>query len=218
MGKAACFFVVLSFDLARSQMVLLCHLMIGQPELGSESGPGHIHFTLQLPSFRSRHPGTAGLLRARLCSIQYLCPLAAAHQMPRTSIQPTVAIQRASCQLAYAGRRKRCPAGDHVESDCRIPRRRARRYSGLDGRSAFRGHAKNGRGLSKGAHHACWRRKTEAPKSECTRKADTTHPDADGKSQTRVGSETRYTTSRVWVLLFRDFPLCIYPPSSSSSE
>ena len=108
MGKAACFFVVLSFDLARSQMVLLCHLMIGQPELGSESGPGHIHFTLQLPSFRSRHPGTAGLLRARLCSIQYLCPLAAAHQMPRTSIQPTVAIQRASCQLAYAGRRKGC--------------------------------------------------------------------------------------------------------------
>ena len=154
MGKAACFFVVLSFDLARSQMVLLCHLMIGQPELGSESGPGHIHFTLQLPSFRSRHPGNAGLLRARLCSIQYLCPLAAAHQMPRTSIQPTVAIQRASCQLVYAGRRKRCPARDHVDENCRIPRRRARRYSGLDGRGAFRGHAKIGSVLNKGACHA----------------------------------------------------------------
>ena len=64
MGKATCFFVVLSFDLASSQMVLLCHLMIGRPDLGSEktSDPyisryhSHVHL--------SRHTTNVGLLRA----------------------------------------------------------------------------------------------------------------------------------------------------------
>ena len=146
---------------------------------------GAMHFNLQLQCSNPRHATTR-----KSPSRVVLRESAAVPGKKQFFIAPEAEPRRLSHVLRTVSSdplhaKQECSAPARSEKPLDRPRRCARRYSGLDGRSALRGHAKTGRGLNKGAHHACWRRKTEATKSS-TRKTLPLLP--VGKSQTRVGS------------------------------